>query len=58
MKIINKILILIGVILMVLGILNFLIPGKILTASVVNYFHLASSFFLLAIASKLICTKE
>ncbi len=58
MKIINKILILVGVVSMVLGILNYLIPGEILTTSVVNYFHVATSFYLLAIASKLICTKE
>ncbi len=60
MQMINKLLILIGVILMLLGFINAIVPGAFLgiTTSVVKYFHIAISFFVLAIASKMICTKE
>ena len=60
MRLVNKLLILIGVILMALGIINALVPGALfgITTSVVKYFTIAISFFVLAIACKLVCTKE
>ncbi len=60
MKMINKLLVLIGVILMILGIINALVPGPLfgLTNSVIKYFNIAICFFVLAISCKLICTKE
>lgn len=60
MKMVNVLLVLIGVILIILGIINALVPGPLfgITNSVVKYFSIATSFFVLAIACKLICTKE
>ena len=60
MKMINRLLICVGVLFMLLGIINYFVPGAFLgiTTSVVKYFHIATSFFVLAIASKIVCTKD
>ena len=59
MKIISKILVLIGAILMLFGFITFLKGSAFLGVGYpVNYFHAATSFLVLAICVKFICNCE
>ncbi len=56
MKIICKILVIIGAVLMLFGFITFLKGSAFLGVGYpVNYFHAATSFLVLALCSKFIC---
>ena len=57
MKTISWIFVIVAVIIMIIAFLDWLIAGKIFKVEhLVSYFHIANSFFLLALCTKFICT--